>query len=100
MERLVKKSLKGSTFLGDESICDDIAKSVIVAGRRGFWRISYSRQALTLRYFRAKRGIECSVRIDVKRNLGEALGSHPWVERNGYALIGGEHAQSLCLALI
>ncbi len=85
---------------GESDFPRDIAKVVEIAGRRSFWPNSCLRQALLLKYFLAKQGIACDLRIGVKNSPETSFGAHAWVERDGVVIIGGEHAQLLYAKLI
>jgi hypothetical protein len=76
----------------------DVAMAVNVAGRRSIWPTSCLRQALALRYFLGRYGIESELRIGVRGGQRD-FAAHAWVEKNGIVLIGGEYAGERYVAL-
>lgn len=46
-------------------------------------------QGLALRYFYAKHGMPCSIRIGVRQNDNGAVEAHAWVIAEGRVLLGG-----------
>jgi hypothetical protein len=100
LNRFSAKSSETRFNRAEDEISANIAKVVEIAGRRNIWPTSCLRQALVLKYFLARLGIECNLRIGVKNTPTSSFGAHAWVERNGVVIIGGEHARSLYAKLI
>lgn len=93
------KMAKKSTFLPDEmTFSREVAIAVNVASRRSFWPTSCLRQALALRYFLGRHGIESELRIGVRGGQRD-FAAHAWVEKSGVVLIGGEYAGERYVAL-
>ncbi len=92
------KAFKPLVSPDEMAFCRETAVAVSVAGRRTLWRTSCLRQALALRYFLGRRGIETELRIGVRGGQGE-FAAHAWVEKNGAVLIGGEYAGERYVAL-
>lgn len=88
-----------TTFIQNEmTFSQEVALVVGIAGRRSFWATSCLRQALALRYFLLRSGIESDIRIGVRGGSKE-FAAHAWVEKNGTVLIGGEYAGERYVAL-
>jgi hypothetical protein len=101
IEAKAASSTKKRILEGEMAFSSEIAIAVNIAGRRSFWATSCLRQALALRYFLQRVGIESELRIGVRGGQG-GLGdfaAHAWVEKNGVVLIGGEHASERYVAL-
>ncbi len=47
------------------------------------------RQALTGLYFFSRAGMRVSLRIGVRKGMGDAVLAHAWIERDGKVLLGG-----------
>ena len=98
IEREIAKDREARVFQDEMAFSRDIAIAVNVAGRRSFWPTSCLRQALALRYFLGRYGVESELRIGVRGGQRD-FAAHAWVEKNGVVLIGGEYAGERYVAL-
>lgn len=76
-----------------DSIAETTSRMVSIAATRSLWRATCLRQALVLWWLLAQHGIVTQIRLGVAKDLGQAVESHAWVERNGVVLLGGETSQ-------
>ena len=83
-----------------ETVGEQMARVVSIAGRRSPWPTTCLRQALMLWFLLNRRGIVCEVRVGVENSVTSGFAAHAWVERNGRVLIGGEHAQARYVVLV
>jgi hypothetical protein len=70
---------------GDLAQAEAYAQLAAIAGRRGPVTTTCLRQALAVRTWLRRRGLDAQLRIGVKKN-GEALDAHAWVELEGTPL--------------
>ncbi len=94
----ITKAQKARLFEDEMAFSRDVAIAVNVAGRRSIWPTSCLRQALALRYFLGRYGIESELRVGVRGGQRD-FAAHAWVEKNGVVLIGGEYAGERYVAL-
>ena len=73
-----------------------LEKIVDIATRNHLYPLTCLRQALTLQWLLARRGIDASLRIGVRKEAGE-LQAHAWVEYAG-RVIGEEAGVAVCFA--
>jgi len=69
----------------DIDAAQSLARLAGIAGRRGPVSASCLRQALVLRAWLRRRGLDAQLKIGVRRQ-GEAVDAHAWVELAGVAL--------------
>jgi hypothetical protein len=70
---------------GDLAQAEAYAQLAAIAGRRGPVTTTCLRQALAVRTWLRRRGLDAQLKIGVKKN-GEALDAHAWVELEGVPL--------------
>ena len=73
----------------EEDVVDRTVWAVRAAGTRLFPTRPCLPQSLAARFLLARHGISTELRVGIRKEGGEALRAHAWLERNDEVLVGG-----------
>lgn len=88
-DRLAGRAPLRPTSAQDLGEAESLARLAGIAGRRGPVSVSCLRQALVVRAWLRRRGLDAQLKIGVRRQ-NEAMDAHAWVELTGVALAQAE----------